>query len=86
MVGREGVGPDSALAVVLLAVVLVGVLDGLSQGAIFADAAALPPQYTHVSTGNWWAPAILQGAVEQPCVVCLPAKLLQAAALATLTW
>lgn len=47
--GGEGVGPDSALLLVLLAVVLVGVLDGLSQGAIFADAAALPPQYTHVS-------------------------------------
>jgi hypothetical protein len=50
LVGQEGTGPDSALAVVLLAVVLVGVLDGLSQGAIFADAAALPPQYTHVSS------------------------------------
>jgi hypothetical protein len=52
LVGQEGTGPDSALAVVLLAVVLVGVLDGLSQGAIFADAAALPPQYTHVSNRN----------------------------------
>jgi hypothetical protein len=52
LVGQEGTGPDSALAVVLLAVVLVGVLDGLSQGAIFADAAALPPQYTHVSNCN----------------------------------
>lgn len=49
LVGESGTGPDSALAVLLLSVVLVGVLDGLSQGAIFADAAALPPRYTHVS-------------------------------------
>jgi hypothetical protein len=49
MVGSKEVGPDSALLVVLLAVVAVGVLDGLSQGAIFGDAADLPPAYTHVS-------------------------------------
>lgn len=49
MVGGRQYGPDSALAVVLLAVLAVGVLDGLSQGAIFGDAADLPPVYTHVS-------------------------------------
>lgn len=49
MVGSKEAGPDSALLVVLLAVVAVGVLDGLSQGAIFGDAADLPPAYTHVS-------------------------------------
>lgn len=48
MVGGQQYGPDSALAVVLLAVLAVGVLDGISQGAIFGDAADLPPQYTHV--------------------------------------
>jgi hypothetical protein len=48
MVGSQEAGPDSALIVVLLAVVAVGVLDGLSQGAIFGDAADLPPAYTHV--------------------------------------
>lgn len=51
MVGSSEVGPDSALLVLLLAVVAVGVLDGLSQGAIFGDAADLPPAYTHVSLG-----------------------------------
>jgi hypothetical protein len=49
MVGSREAGPDSALLVLLLAVVAVGVLDGLSQGAIFGDAADLPPAYTHVS-------------------------------------
>jgi hypothetical protein len=49
MVGSKEAAPDSALMVVLLAVVAVGVLDGLSQGAIFGDAADLPPAYTHVS-------------------------------------
>lgn len=49
MVGDSDTGSSSALAVTLLAVVLVGVLDGLSQGAIFSDAATLPPRYTHVS-------------------------------------
>lgn len=41
-------GPDAALAVVLAAVVVVGVLDGLCQGAIFGDAASQPSEYTHV--------------------------------------
>lgn len=50
MVGDKEAGPDSALLVVLSTVVAVGVLDGLSQGAIFGDAADLPPAYTHVST------------------------------------
>jgi hypothetical protein len=49
MVGTEGEGSSAALALLLSAVVVVGVLDGLSQGAIFADAALLPPHYTHVS-------------------------------------
>ncbi|KAF6258945.1 nucleoside transporter-domain-containing protein [Scenedesmus sp. NREL 46B-D3] len=61
-VGQEGSGPDSALTVVLLAVVLVGVLDGLSQGAIFADAAALPPQYTH---------AVVGGTASSGVIICL---------------
>jgi hypothetical protein len=43
--------PDSALPVVLLAVVVVGVLDGICQGAIFGDAASQPTEYTHVSAG-----------------------------------
>ncbi|WIA30418.1 hypothetical protein OEZ86_000502 [Tetradesmus obliquus] len=62
LVGREGTGPNSALAVVLLAVVLVGVLDGLAQGAIFADAAALPPQYTH---------AVVGGTASSGVIICL---------------
>lgn len=49
MVGGQEAGPNSALTVLLLVVVVVGVLDGLSQGAIFGDAADLPPLYTHVS-------------------------------------
>lgn len=48
MVGTQEAGPNSALTVLLLVVVVVGILDGLSQGAIFGDAADLPPLYTHV--------------------------------------
>jgi hypothetical protein len=48
-------GPSAALAIVLLAVVTVGVLDGLCQGALFGDAASQPAEYTHVSgfPGKW---------------------------------
>jgi hypothetical protein len=41
-------GPPGAYSLLLLTVLLVGVLDGVSQGAIFGDAAALPSEYTHV--------------------------------------
>jgi len=41
-------GPAAAYPVLLLIVVLVGVFDGLSQGAVFGDAATLPAEYTHV--------------------------------------
>lgn len=49
VVGQAAQAPQAALSALLAAVVLVGVLDGLSQGAIFGDAAALPPTFTHVS-------------------------------------
>lgn len=54
MVGSQETGPNSSLWVVLSAVVAVGVLDGLSQGAIFGDAADLPPAYTHVRVCCEW--------------------------------
>ena len=41
-------GPPAAYGLLLLTVLLVGVLDGISQGAIFGDASALPSEYTHV--------------------------------------
>jgi hypothetical protein len=40
--------PVGALVAVLVAVTLVGIFDGLCQGAIFAEAASLPPKFTHV--------------------------------------
>eukprot|EP00879_Flechtneria_rotunda_P030561 GHRR01033209.1.p1 GENE.GHRR01033209.1~~GHRR01033209.1.p1 ORF type:complete len:168 (+),score=44.25 GHRR01033209.1:100-603(+) len=49
LVGDSSTGSNTALLLMLLAVVLVGVLDGMSQGAIFGDASVLPPHYTHVS-------------------------------------
>ncbi len=55
-------GPDAALAVVLLAVVAVGVLDGLCQGAIFGDAASQPSEYTHVRV------------CQQACLCKVPSK------------
>lgn len=53
--GPDAEGSSAALAVVLLAVVVVGLLDGSSQGAIFGDASDLPPQYTHVRD---WPPLL----------------------------
>lgn len=46
---RSGEGPPAAYGLLLLTVLLVGVLDGISQGAIFGDASSLPGEYTHVS-------------------------------------
>lgn len=44
-------GPsDSTLGVVLFLVALCGACDGLAQGALFGDAASLPPKFTQVST------------------------------------
>ncbi|KAF8069407.1 ETN8 [Scenedesmus sp. PABB004] len=57
LVGTEGVGPPAALGVLLACVAAVGVLDGLSQGAVYADAAQLPPRYTHVRAAAGSAPA-----------------------------
>lgn len=48
LVGDAPQGPPAALAVVLLGVTVVGIADGLSQAAVFGEAARLPPQYTHV--------------------------------------
>lgn len=45
---KHSEGPPGAYALLLLTVLLVGVLDGISQGAIFGDAATLPSEYTHV--------------------------------------
>ncbi|KIZ05098.1 nucleoside transporter, putative [Monoraphidium neglectum] len=45
-------GPPGAYSLLLLTVLLVGVLDGVSQGAIFGDAAALPSEYTHAVVGG----------------------------------
>lgn len=36
------------LQAILLFVVLVGICDGVAQGAIFGDVALLPPKYTQV--------------------------------------
>lgn len=52
MVGTEAEGPPEAYALLLVIVLLVGVLDGFCQGAIFGDAAALPSQYTHAVVGG----------------------------------
>lgn len=49
MVSGHDKAPFSAQAVVLLAVVVVGVFDGLCQGAVFGEAAQLGPKYAHVS-------------------------------------
>ena len=39
---------QAPLEVILLFVVLVGLCDGVAQGAIFGDVALLPPKYTQV--------------------------------------
>eukprot|EP00775_Hariotina_reticulata_P011647 gene11647-11792_t len=62
LVGPDAEGSNAALAVVLLAVVIVGLLDGASQGAIFGDASDLPPQYTH---------AVVGGTASSGVIICL---------------
>lgn len=45
-------GPgDAAFRLTLALVALCGVCDGLAQGALFGDAAALPPRFTQVRLG-----------------------------------
>lgn len=55
-------GSQAALALVLLAVVLVGACDGFCQGAVFGEAAAsMVPENTHVSARMrtaCWAPLV----------------------------
>jgi hypothetical protein len=43
---------NSAFSMVLASVLVTGVLDGVSQPAVFVDAALAGPTYTHVSVDN----------------------------------
>lgn len=61
LVGSLPQAPPSALGVVLGAVVATGVLDGVSQGAVFVDAAQAGQQYTHVSADSAARPVLRQG-------------------------
>eukprot|EP00879_Flechtneria_rotunda_P020907 GHRR01022014.1.p1 GENE.GHRR01022014.1~~GHRR01022014.1.p1 ORF type:complete len:361 (+),score=107.86 GHRR01022014.1:100-1182(+) len=70
LVGDSSTGSNTALLLMLLAVVLVGVLDGMSQGAIFGDASVLPPHYTH---------AVVGGTASSGVVICLLRILTKAA-------
>ena len=47
--GREH-GPPASMLAVLGCVCLVGVFDGMAQGAVFGEAAQLTPQIMHVSS------------------------------------
>jgi hypothetical protein len=44
--------PPALLTVVLVMAVLVGLLDGAGQGALYGEASLLPPEYTHVGLGS----------------------------------
>ena len=48
-IGSSGKAPESVFRTMLAIGVLVGSLDGIGQGALYGDAALLPPEYTHVS-------------------------------------
>eukprot|EP00877_Chromochloris_zofingiensis_P005576 jgi/Chrzof1/15019/Cz09g24060.t1 len=52
LVAGNGQESRSALVIILMSVVLVGVLDGLCQGAIFGDAAQLPGDLAHAVVGG----------------------------------
>lgn len=54
--------PLGALVLVLVCCTLVGIFDGLSQGAIYSEAAHLPPKYTH---------AIIRGTASSGLIICL---------------
>jgi hypothetical protein len=44
--------PDAAYVLVLLAVALVAVGDGITQGTVYGDAALLPGKYTQVNAAG----------------------------------
>ena len=71
LVGSLPQAPPSALGVVLGAVVATGVLDGVSQGAVFVDAAQAGQQYTHVSADSAASPVLRQGVAVQGYVLAL---------------
>jgi hypothetical protein len=65
-VGRSGstsssASDNTALGLVLVSLVLIAFFDGCCQGAIFGDAATLPPQYTHVGDAEVHAIASVAG-------------------------
>ncbi|KAI8465416.1 MAG: hypothetical protein J3K34DRAFT_473490 [Monoraphidium minutum] len=65
-------GPPAAYRLVLLTVLLVGVLDGTCQGAIFGDAAALPAAYTHAIVGGTASSGALISALRIATKAALP--------------
>ncbi len=53
LVSGHAQAPWSALCTILTAVVLIGVLDGICQGAVFVDASQSGMQCTHVRGCGW---------------------------------
>ncbi|KAI8463892.1 MAG: nucleoside transporter-domain-containing protein [Monoraphidium minutum] len=52
VIGNSTSGPESVYGVLLAVGVVVGTLDGIGQGALYGDAALLPPEYTHALVGG----------------------------------
>lgn len=52
LVAGAATGPPLALGLVLASLVVLAILDGCCQPAVFGDAATLPPQYTHAVVGG----------------------------------
>ncbi|KIY94366.1 hypothetical protein MNEG_13596, partial [Monoraphidium neglectum] len=47
VVGNQDKAPEGVYAGTLLVGALIGCLDGIGQGALYGEAALLPPEYTH---------------------------------------
>ncbi|GBF92148.1 equilibrative nucleoside transporter [Raphidocelis subcapitata] len=63
--------PPALLSVVLAMAVMVGLLDGAGQGALYGDASLLPPEYTH---------AIVGGTASAGTLICVLRAITKAAA------
>jgi hypothetical protein len=52
VVGNQDKAPEGVYAGTLLVGALIGCLDGIGQGALYGEAALLPPEYTHVRSAG----------------------------------
>eukprot|EP00798_Chlamydomonas_sp_ICE-L_P013704 gene13701-19596_t len=63
---------QKALACVLFLMLLLGVLDGISQGALFGEVAKMPPKFTHAVVGGTASSGLLMCLLRITTKAALP--------------